>query len=272
VAIDLRIDEHSRPQPGTAAAAQAQAERQQRHAWGGLDQHRPIGLHVVLPAGKVIASYNCRYVAAGEKDVGHMVRFLEEALARAGPVTERRVAHKQLHPDRGLGVRADGSIRLAVTARSLSNGKPANHRPVFESAYLTVEQVKTLAPPQAKVGVRYTVAEDSVRQFTTALTDDGDDVFTIRPREATAGCLQAEVMEVTPSQIHIRLTGHLAGKRVSSERTVAAEASVHGLIIFDRKGELQRALIVTDGHYRSPWARAPHSVSGLVEWRAAPGQ
>src|SRR5262249_12321016 len=143
-AIDLRIYEHSKPEPGTAAAAQVKAERQQRQAWGGLDQHRPIGMHIILPEGKVVASYNCRWVASGEKDVSHLVRFLQEALDMVGPVTERRVAHKVLNPDRGTGWRADGSIRLAVTVRALHNGKAANHRPGLRSADLSAPPPKPL--------------------------------------------------------------------------------------------------------------------------------
>jgi RNA polymerase sigma factor (sigma-70 family) len=68
VAIDLRIDEHRKPlKPDSEAAARATAERRQLKAWGGLDQHRPIGLHVVLPDRGVMAAYACRWVASGQK-------------------------------------------------------------------------------------------------------------------------------------------------------------------------------------------------------------
>jgi hypothetical protein len=272
VAIDLRIDERPGPKParGSAAAARADAERQLRREWGGLDQHRPIGLHVVLPEGKVIAGYNCRYVASGEKDVSDLLRFLREALGKAGKVSGRSVKVPPLNPERGAGLRPDGSIRLAVAVRSLNNGQPVNHRPVLESAYLTAAQLKSLAPPRAEVGVRYAIPEETARQFTTALTDDGDQVFTIRSQDATTAHFQAQVTGVSSSRIEVRLTGTLAGKRSTSERVVEGRARVQGLLTFNRKGALQSVLIVTDGQYRSPWAKQSHTVGGLVEWQAKP--
>jgi hypothetical protein len=271
VAIDLRIDEHREPlQPGSEAAAQAQAQRKLLKAWGGLDQHRPIGLHVVLPDGKVIAQYACRWVASGERPVREMVDFLKEALSRTSPVAERKAELKPLNPDRGTGKRPDGSIRLAVVVRALESGKAMNHRPVFESAYLSATQLKALAPPEAKLGARYTIADAVARQFSTVLTDDGDDVFTIRPKEATVVQLQAEVVAVCETSIEVRIAGDLAGKRSSSERIVAAQAKVQGLLTFNRKLELQNVLIVTDGLYRSPWAHQVHTVGGLLEWQLAP--
>ena len=105
VAIDLRIDEHRRPlKPDSEAAAQATAERRQLKAWGGLDQHRPIGLHVVLPDRGVIAAYACRWVASGERPVDELLDFLKEGLAQTGPVPERKVEAKPLNPDRGAEV------------------------------------------------------------------------------------------------------------------------------------------------------------------------
>jgi hypothetical protein len=272
VAIDLRIDEHRGPlAPGTAAAARAAAERQQLRAWGGLDRHRPIGLHVVLPEGGVIAGYACRWVASGERPVSELVAFLEEALGKTGPVPDRKAEVRPLNPDRGIGVRPDGSIRLAVTVRALRNGKAINHRPVFESAYLSAAQLRALAPPRARLGEHYALAEGVARQFTPALTDDGDDVFTIRPREATVARLRADVIAVSEAGLEVRIAGDLAGKRSSSERVVAARAKVQGLLTFNRKAELQRLLLVSDGLYRSPWAREAHVVGGLVEWqRTAP--
>jgi hypothetical protein len=271
VAIDLRIDEHRRPlQPGTEATAQAAAERKQLKAWGGLDQHRPIGLHVVLPDRGVTAAYACRWVASGERPVDELLDFLKEALARTGPVPERKVEPKPLNPDRGAGVRPDGSIRLAVVVRALKGGKPVNQRPVFESAYLSANQLQGLVPPRARPGECYAIAAEVARQFTTVLTDDGDDVFTIRPQEATVARLQAEVVAVSETAVEVQVAGDLAGQRASPERIVAAEAKVQGLLRFDRKGELQDVLLVTDGLYRSPWAKEAHTVGGLVEWRRTP--
>src|SRR5262249_2248896 len=151
--------------------------------WGGLEQHRPVGIHIVTPEGKPIASYNCRYVASGEKKPAELMTFLKDVLAKVGDVPVRPTKLKPLLPDRGFGVRSDGSVRLAVTARPMKDGKAAGHRPVFESAYLTANQFKALAPAKAEVGSKYTVPEATVCQFTTVLTDDGDDVFAIRPRE-----------------------------------------------------------------------------------------
>jgi hypothetical protein len=239
-----------------------------RRSWGGLDKYAPIGLHVVGHDDKVIGSFACRYVAAGEQRVEVLLRFLDDARTKAGPLPERKVAARPLKPDRGSGLRPDGSARLAVTVRALRDGRPVNARPVFESAYLSAKQLTSLAPPQAKVGARYVIPKDTARQLTTALTDDGDDVFTIRPHEATAARIQAEVTAVSADRVEVRLSGELAGKRENRERLVEAKATVDGRLVFNRKGDLQSLLIVTDGRYRSPWAKSAHSVGGLLEWGA----
>src|SRR5262249_53890650 len=137
-----------------------------------------------------------------------------------------------------------------------------------ESAYLTAAQLKTLAPLKTEAGQKHDIPEDTARQFTTVLTDDGDDVFRIRPAEATAARLKAEVTAVTKGQVEVRLSGELAGKRASSERVVEAQAKVEGLLVFSSQGTLQKILVVTDGQYKSPWAKAAHSVGGIIEWNA----
>jgi hypothetical protein len=267
VAIDLRVDEHHDAiVPGSEAAGKRDAERQQRKAWGGLDQHRPIGMHVVLPNDKVIASFACRWVASGERPVDDLLGFLKGALARAGSVPERNAKIGPLHPNRGVGVRNDGSIRLAVYARTLEKGRPVSHRPVFESAYLNARLMDTLTPGKVRVGERYLIPAEAARQLSTVLTDDGDDVFRIRPHEVTGVKLSAEVINVSKSGCVVSLAGELAGKRVYSGGTVAAQAKLQGLLQFGSKRELQSVLIVSDGQYRSPWARETHTVGGLIEW------
>lgn len=263
-AIDLRSGEH--PKPGLAE--QESADRKLRRAWGGLEQHRPVGVHVVTPEGKVVASFNCRYVASGEKSPAELLGFLKAAL-KSMDLPERKLKPAPLIPERGMGVRPDGSIRLAVTARPMQDGKPANHRPVFESAYLTAKQFQSLVPAKIEAGASYTIPEDTVRQLTTALTDDGDDVFRIRPAEATKARLQAEVTAITNDRVAVRVAGELAGKRASSERVVEGQARLDGLLVFDRQGKLQSLVIVAAGQYRSPWARQAHAVGGLIEWKAS---
>jgi hypothetical protein len=267
VAIDLRIEEHRDAiVPGSETAARADAERKQRKAWGELDQHRPIGMHVVLPNDKVIASFACRWVASGERPVDDLLAFLKGALAKAGSAPQRNTTIAPLNPDRGVGVRSDGSIRLAVYARTLQQGRPISHRPVFESAYLEAKLIDKLTPVRVRVGERYLIAAEAARQLSTVLTDDGDDVFRIRPHEVTGVRLSAEVINVSPSGCDVSLAGELAGKRVYSGGTVAAQARLQGLLKFNSKRELQSVLIVSEGQYRSPWASQTHSVGGLIEW------
>lgn len=263
VAIDLRA-RGGRPLPGSPANVQRQLIEQ----WG-LDKHRPIGVYLLTADGKVLAGMR------PSKDTGELLAWLEKGLRQLGPLPRRRPVAVTLNPDRGLGVRADGSARLAVTARTLRGGLPANQHPMFDSIFLREDEMRGLRPPRLQTGERYQIPETTSRHFVRALTDDGDMVFALRAQDATKAQLNAVVTQATADRVEVRIEGALAGKRPytgGGTRVIEAEGTVRGLLIYSPRGELQQLLLVCDGTYRNPWASAAHTVGGLIEWRRATPQ
>jgi len=236
-------------------------ERRLRSEWG-LGRGAPTGSYVLLKDGTQVAR-------GGGSSPESLATFLREALARLGPAREREKASRPFAADRGSGLRPDGSIRLALTVRAMKDGGAANRRPMVDSLTLTPAQVKALAPHPG-AGARYAVPDEAAREFVRLLTDDGDRVYAMRPQDATEARVEATVVSADNAGIVVRLAGTLAGSRPYSGgglRVIGSAGRMEGLLTFGPERDLRGLLVVSDATYHQPWAKAPHAVGGLLEWK-----
>jgi len=238
-----------------SGAGVSEDERRLRSEWG-LGRGAPTGTFVLRKDGTLVAR-------GGGSRPESMAAFLRDTLATLGTPPERGAASRALATDRGLGVRSDGSIRLALTVRAMKDGASANHRPMMDSVVFMPAQLKSLAPPAG--AARYELPAEVAREFVRLLTDDGDKVYAMRPQDATEARLEASVEGDV-----VRLSGAIAGSRPYSgggTGVIVSSGRLDGRLSFDAAGELQSLLVVSDAQYRQPWAKAPHAVGGLLEWR-----
>ena len=109
------------------------------------------GIWIATPEGKLLGSY----FESENKDFDWTVRLIEtlqSALRTFGPVTPVDARPVDLHPNRGIGVEADGSATLAGACRRLLlNGKLLT-APQIDSFKLTEKQFAGLRPAEVKIG------------------------------------------------------------------------------------------------------------------------
>ena len=259
VASDLRLGEEERHIGAMDIATETRLQRE----WG-ITRFRPIGMHVVLPGGRLVASEPCPNESAG------VLRFLSAALRGNSAATPREVARTTIAPSRGSGFLSDGSARLAVTIRVMDHGRAVNDRPVLDSIVLTKDEIRAMAPPQAQQGLRYAIPAVAGRQFLRAFTDTPDSAYALRPQDATDAHLEGTVVSVSGDATLVQIEGTLAGERTIGgvPKPVESHGTAVGLLTFSAAGKLRRLQVVCSGDYFFPWAKASYPVGGLVEWRA----
>ncbi len=231
------------------------------------------GFHIVTPEGKKVANTTCYGTAWGNKNgppavygPKDLAGFLKPIIADSGNLKPRKVKPQPLQTDRGAGLNGDGVARLAVHVRPAGQYGLVKH----DSIYLGAEQRKSAAPPQAKVGARYTLPEDFAREFASLVVFDSCGGCLLFPKDLTQAKIEAEVTAVSEERIEVVLKGEIAGK---GGRTTYAEGAgrIEGLIVFNRKGEMQELLVIYEGIYKGGHKGGEGlPTQGVVDWRAAP--
>jgi hypothetical protein len=232
-----------------------------------------LAVHLLTPDGEPLTSKEIfRMQSAGE-----VLATLKEAVAKFGPVPVRRIAPTWQAPDRGFGVRPDGSVRLAAHVRH-TDRQDYTARPVFDSIILTKDQWSGLQPPDRGPGSTYRVPDPVARQFSRILSASSDLSNLIRPDDLTtvelSGTVSAPARDAAAASGHLQvtLTGKLAGTRpyVNGGDPLPGQARLAGILQLDSAGQPIRLLIVFDGTFKMPWDKSARPTAAVVEWQAKP--
>lgn len=262
------------------------------------DQYQ--GIWIVSPDGKVLAGkHEYKDFKNGARE---LLDTIDAGLKAYGPVKPRPIDTKRppsaqtlatVLSSRGIGVRADGSVALALYVRQVLGGGRTSMPPGIESgrAWLwdgpfrtdgpaVIDTVslgpagwRAFAPAQVKAGARWSVPEKVAREFTRLLTASSDQSGMPRPDDATLAKLECEVESVSGNEVRIRLSGQwkmthaIEGDR---RRLLHGEARARGVAIYDTASATMRSLLlVFDGTVRHGRADAPPNRTGAVaEWSA----
>ena len=134
---------------------------------------------------------------------GQMVADLRGGLNEFGAVTPRRVRATNPLPYRGIGVRTDGSVTLAISdkeifVKDLSRLPQSSGGQTFlDSVTLSAAAWSALAPPDARAGSQWTIPEEIGRRFFLLLNPF--DVKFTDPGEVTDIQLTGRVASVSGS-------------------------------------------------------------------------
>lgn len=248
------------------------------------------GLWLVAPDGKVLAAHQeMKDTRDGRgRWAKKVLADLEGGLKAFGPVESRPLSkgtasrYRQTLPHRGVGVRPDGGVTLAVQDRlvlvkDLDRDPPrGNLGPtVLDSIPLTAEEWASLAPPAAEEGRTWAVPEATARRFFPLLSVS-DAVFR-DGKELTEVRLTGRVERVRDGIAELAYEGRLAGthhgtanegklgNKVQSEANLLAGVGSH-----DVKARQMRSLtLVFDGRWRNwaPYDDPPSRFGAVVEWR-----
>jgi hypothetical protein len=240
-----------------------------------VQKQRPAqyqGLYLVSAEGKVLASHqNFKSNKTWPQEV---LADLEPGVKAFGPVKHRKVAPADPLPERGIGIRADGSACLSVFLRYPIKGIPLRElpNPTIDSIVLTAADFKELAPPKTEKGSQWKLSEAASRKFHRVL-GPGDENTMPRPHEVQSVSFVGKVKAVEGNIAQLTYEGTIAGahETQSNKGKCRGEAKLIGIGVYDVRARRMLSLVwVFDGVFRGPPPsdRVALPYSGVVEWRS----
>jgi hypothetical protein len=231
------------------------------------------GIWIATPEGKLLGSY----FESENKQFDWTVRLietLEASLRTFGPVTPIDARPVNLHPNRGIGVQADGSATLAGTSRRLLLGGKQLTAPQLDSFRLTEKQFAGLRPAEVKIGAVFEASADSVKRLSPLMTNGSGMGQYPEPKDVTDAKLIGNVVEIVDGVATISYAGELAATHKDlfskNERFGHGKTRLVGYGMVDaRSGKMLSLLLLMDTAYRGfPPYDEPQQIVGLAEWKA----
>lgn len=231
-----------------------------------LQAHPPQGSPCIYsPDGQVLGAFKGYHDMAGRTKT-----LIDDALQAFGPVTPRKVEPVETHPDRGKGVRPDGSLSLAQTIRPSEDSVDSlnTKTPVISSMILTEDEAETLSPREVEIGFRWTLPEAVARKF-SRITSPLCFQHAPQPDWVTTAQIDGEVRSTEDGVARLVFTGQMASKHEGGDRTISSQQTdLNGEGIYHlESGQLQSLLLIGTG--RLQWPEAPKKVvtfEALAEW------
>jgi hypothetical protein len=239
------------------------------------------GLWAVNTEGKILAVARGEGLEAGAW-TKHVLTRLQAGLKQFGKVEPRHVQAKPV-PYRGVGMRPDGGVTLAVFDRSIPAGglsrqlHPSEIGELFiGSVPLSASDWSALAPPLTQVGARWTIPENVAREFWRLLS--ARDAEFIRADEVQNVEFSGRVTAVRDGTLHLTYAGQIAGTHSGNGlgwdgfEMFTKMKIVSGVGTFDlQSGQMLSLTWVMDGvysdFYRPPYRGKPTQYGWVVEWR-----
>jgi hypothetical protein len=242
------------------------------------------GLWLVTPDGRRLADNGGPYGDLSRSPKAALAA-LQAGVKKFGTLSLRRVSHKESLPYRGVGVRPDGSVNLAVSDRPLGDRdlsrpyKPSEviHQIRLGSVNLTGAEWSALAPPDVRVGSRWTIPESVGVRFYPLL----DQVYEIfhSPKDVTTVELVGRVASERDGIAHLVYGGNIEGlhKSMRGEANPGQEVfsrmkMISGVGSYDiRSGQMLSLTWVWLARYADyfipPYRGEPGRVASVLEWR-----
>lgn len=242
----------------------------------------PQGIWIASPEGKVLAFHYLKDVS-GESPAQTRVRWVRETLEAIdaglkafGPVTPRTLKEHDSMPDRGVGLREEGGVRLACYVTGLRKGQ-RDGDPVVDSVILSADDWKTFQPPKLDGGAEWSIPEAVVKKLAPALSPMTDSIYAPQTKDAKSAKLTCRIQRVETDRIFIRLDGNLKTEHFRDgdpKLPIRATAEFEGYAYYDTvKKQMTSLLLVFHGSYRNvpPWDQ-PKATASVVEWNLKANQ
>ncbi len=205
----------------------------------------------------------------------NLITFLEGALKKTEPRPSREIpALRNLTPDHGIGLRKDGTARVAVMSRGFEKGEVQN-KIMLLSIILDSKQLDSLRPPRNEKSTRYVLPEEITQRFVRVCGHQTDSYYKILPSHATEYQMDAEVTRAEKNLVEVTFKGDLAARRTHDDGLrvrVEGSGKTQGRLRFDAAGQLQELLLIYNGMCSYPSVHDPYSTKGLIQWRRTPAK
>jgi hypothetical protein len=254
------------------------------------DQYQ--GVWIVSPEGKVLAGrHDYQDFQNGAVE---LLETINAGLKAFGDVTPRSAKASNPLPYRGLDVRPDGGVSLALYGRQMLGGGrhtiPAGtdaggsawhwdgvFRPdgpiMIDSLALTAEEWGAFALQKIEVGATWSVPEAVARKLTRLLSTSSDQSGMPKPEDAKVAELRATVESVEDGVARTAFMGRWEMMHLvegDAKRPTYGAAVAEGMALYDVERKTMRSLLlVFSGTIRSGRPDAPTNRTGaVVEWKA----
>jgi hypothetical protein len=198
---------------------------------------------------------------------------LQPGLKAFGEIEPRKPTVADPLPGRGVGLRKDGGVCLAVFLRYSIKGIPLRElpNPTIDSLVLSEGDFAKFAPPKAEAGAAWQVPGAVGRQFCRVL-GPGDENTMPRPNEVASVRLEGKVESVSDGIARLTYEGEIAGSHETQSKRgkCHGKAKMTGVGTYDVKaGRLLSLVWVFDGTFTAPppYDKPARAYSGAVEWR-----
>ena len=208
-------------------------------------------------------------------------------MKKFGPIAPRHVSHKNPLPYRGVGVRPDGSVTLAVSDRPLGDldlSRKLQPRDIIYkirlgSVTLTRAEWSALAPPDVRTGSGWSISKAVGLQFYPILNQVFEQFRSTR--DVTDVQLVGRVAAERDGIAYLVYGGSIAGlhQGFREEAKQGLECfcrmkMISGVGSYDiRAGQMLSLLWVWDARFadfhKPPFQGQPGRVGSVVEWRRA---
>src|SRR5262249_49850796 len=229
------------------------------------DQYQ--GVWIVSPDDKVLVGADYGYT-----DAPKLLADMDAALNAFGPVEPRKARRQEPFPFRGVGVRLDGSVDLALYRCYLHQGKPDGPH-LRDTLPLTKEEWAALMPPKLVAGAEWVIAENVAKKMVRpfCLNTLGGDMP--GPEDAKMARLAAKVEAVEDGRAQIRLTGTFEAVKLMKEKNLSfrATATAAGIAEFDVKEKTPTSVLLVfqgaDQQGARPETQKGRAFGGVAEWQ-----
>jgi hypothetical protein len=232
------------------------------------DQYQ--GVWIVSPDDKVLGGGEY-----GSKDVPKLLGAMDAALKVVGPVQPRNVRRQEPFPFRGVGVRPDGQVDLALYRCYLHQRKPDGPH-LRDTLPLKKDEWSAFAPPKLVAGTEWVIPEDVARKLVRpfCLNTLGGDMP--GPEDAKVAKLTAKVESIKDGRARMRLTGTFEAVKLFKEQNLSfrSTATAAGVAEYDVDNNAMLSfLIVFEGEYQQgaqPETQKGRPFGAVAEWQRKP--
>jgi hypothetical protein len=227
------------------------------------------GFWIVTPGGKVLAGHH-EHSEEVQKWTAEVMSAIDDALAKAGPLTSRHPEPKDVLPYWGKDVHQDGSVTLALWTRYMHQGKGIG-KGAIDAVTFTKTQWQEFAPPDPVKGKAWHLPAKLAQEFSRCLSTVSDKATMPTPDEVTEVDFTGTVARVKDGIATISYAGRIAALHThtfNKKYVNTVRARLRGIATYDvAKQEMVSLLWILEGSSRAVEATSEGPLAAVIEWR-----
>src|SRR5262249_26078913 len=181
----------------------------------------------------------------GKKDARKLLEAMDAALKVFGPVQPRNAKRQEPFPYRGVDVRPNGQVDLALYRCYLHQGKPDGPH-LRDTLPLAKEEWSAFTPPKLAAGTEWVIKADVAKKLVRPFGLNARGGDRPGPEDARGAQLPAKVESVEGGKARIRLSGTFEAVKLYKEQNLSfrSTATAAGIAEYDVEEKATTSLLV----------------------------